>query len=111
MIEISPKMNPKEFDRIGHEVRHGSANDAEAEHRCSLYIHAFKDSLEREFTRIAAEIKNYVSQKESLHSHLYDRAIAVNDADILASREKDNDAHCICHPCRPALDCREHRDL
>lgn len=81
-------MDPNDFEEIGHDIRRESPNDLEAEHRCALYLYAYKDSLAPGLTQIDNESDKLERQRESLRSYLYDRPDPVDDTAMLARRKK-----------------------
>ena len=78
-------MKPKvvDYEELGYQTMLQCGDEERAKNICGLHIHAHADQLQPEVQTLRAEIEQNRNHGAALHSHLYDRAIPVNDASML----------------------------
>lgn len=78
------KARPADFEEFGHQTMLECGDEARALRICGLHLQAYEDELQPELRRRDSEMVEIKNQASALHSHLYDRAVPVNDARMLS---------------------------
>ncbi|MDE3073840.1 MAG: VWA domain-containing protein [Chloroflexota bacterium] len=73
-----------DFEDLGFRTMMESRDQEAAERICALQLHAYADELGPEISRLATDIQRTKGRSEALCAHLYDRAVPVSDAAMLA---------------------------
>lgn len=82
------KLRSMDFETLGRATRLDCATREEAIECCACDVQSLEDHTQIETSKLKAQITLAQTQIRALHAYLYDRAIPVNDAEMLTRAKK-----------------------